>query len=386
MSIPLFSPTIQRSEMDAVLTCLVDEKVGPGEMADKLEKRLCESFEVPFALALRSPALALDFALKLLNMQENASVMISALAPAWQYQQVIRSGFTPMVLDVDKKTALVDVSAVEQAMKNGGRVLVLHDTLGNIPNYEAFLDLGVPIIEDISQSAGGYYANCEILDPIAAINASTKKVSGQANSNAAGENPIKIETGTASDEPAVLKRAGTFCTFSILGLEERDILTAGGGALLFVSDKRAVAPLKSLANELPSTDRLPDINAALAFVQLKNLNKNMLARLELQKLFKRSLMSSKHEGISSLANTINAVYSFPVLLNRGYKEVEKYANKKKVETALAFDKTVLSFLGEKARLCDNAMALALRTVLFPLYPRLAAKKSEVIAKILTSLP
>ena len=67
MLIPLFSSTIKRSEMEAVLNCLVEEKVGPGEMAEKLEKRVCDFFGVPFAIAVRSPASALDLALKLLE-------------------------------------------------------------------------------------------------------------------------------------------------------------------------------------------------------------------------------------------------------------------------------------------------------------------------------
>lgn len=385
MFIPLFSPTIQRSEMDAVLTCLVDEKVGPGEMASRLEKKVCETFGVPFALALRSPALALDFALKLLNLQQNTPVIISALAPSWHYQQVVRSGFTPVVLDVDRKTALMETAMIEQAVKEGARALVLHNTLGNVPKYEDFSELGIPIIEDISQSAGSYYTNSEIIDPIKAIEYSCKKDSADAaNENAAQDE--KAETGTTTNEAAVLKRAGTFCTFTILGLEEKDALTAGGGAVLFVSDKRSVPPLKQLAAEIPSTDKLPDINAALGFVQLKNLKKNMEARLEIEKIYKRAVMSGKHGLFSFLPNVIPAVYNFAVVLERGYKDAEKYANKKKVEVALAFTDTVAYALADKLTDCENAKALILRTALFPLYPRLGVKKAETVSKILSTLP
>lgn len=384
MLIPLFSPTIQRSEMDAVLTCLVEEKVGPGEMADRLEKKTCEIFEVPFAVALRSPALALDRALQLLNLQAKTPIMLSALAPAWHYQQILRSGFTPVVLDVDKKTALIEAATVEAAIKQGGRVLLLHDTLGNIPNYESFLELGIPIIEDISQSAGGYYADREILDPLKALQAGTKTSPNSASVHV--EEHTTHETEHDNDEVAVLKRVGSFCTFTILGLEERDTVTGGGGALLFVSEKRAVPPLRDLAAQLSSTDKLPDINAALAFVQLKSLKKNMEARLELEALFKCSIISSKHETLNFLANTIHAVYGFPVILNRGYKEVEKYTRKKQIETALAFRDSVVSLLGDELKSCENAKAFALRTVLFPLYPRLGAKRAGMLAKILTTLP
>lgn len=377
MLIPLFSSTIKRSEMEAVLNCLVEEKVGPGEMAEKLEKRVCDFFGVPFAIAVRSPASALDLALKLLELPAKTPVMLSALAPAWQYTQVLRSGFTPIVLDVDKKNALVAFEAVEAAVKAGARALVMHETLGSLPEFERFAELGVFMIEDISQSAGALYADREITDAVEVLhndNDNAKQASGT------GENP------GAENTPPVLKKAGTFGTLSILGLEQRDILTAGGGAILFVSEKRNVAPLKKLREELTSTDRLPDINAALGFVQLKNAAKNMEVRLELEKLFRRALLSSKHEALTFLPNVINSVYNFPVILNRGFKDVEKYTQKKHIEIELAFNDSIVVHHGETCEHCESAKSLALRTVLFPLYPMLGAKNSEAVAKVLSTLP
>lgn len=377
MSIPLFSSTIKRSEMEAVLNCLVEEKVGPGEMAEKLEKRVCEFFGVPFAIAVRSPALALDLALKLLELPEKTPVMLSALAPAWQYTQIIRSGFTPVILDVDKKNALVTFEAVEAAAKAGARAVVLHETLGNLPEFARFTELGIPVIEDISQSAGGLYADKEILDPLETLHAAVDN----AKSPAGTAEHVEAET-----QPPVLKKAGTFGSLTILGLEERDILTAGGGAVLFVSEKRNVAPLKKLREELLSTDLLPDINAALGFVQLKNLMKNMAIRLELEKLFRRALLSGKHESMLFASNVINPVYNFPVILNRGFKDVEKYAQKKRIRIELAFNDSVIAHVGESLDNCETAKSLALRTVLFPLYPMLGAKNAETVAKVLTTLP
>jgi len=155
---------------------------------------------------------------------------------------------------------------------------------------------------------------------------------------------------------------------------------------LFVSEKRNVAPLKKLREELTSTDRLPDINAALGFVQLKNAAKNMEVRLELEKLFRRALLSSKHEALTFLPNVINSVYNFPVILNRGFKDVEKYTQKKHIEIELAFNDSIVVHHGETCEHCESAKSLALRTVLFPLYPMLGAKNSEAVAKVLSTLP
>ena len=86
--IQTYSTTIRRKEMDAVLTCMVDEKIGPGEMNAKLIQQIKEFIKCDGAVALRSPAIALKYALQTISLDESSKIMISALAPAWQYQTI----------------------------------------------------------------------------------------------------------------------------------------------------------------------------------------------------------------------------------------------------------------------------------------------------------
>ena len=340
MIIPVYSSTIRRSEMDAVLTCMVEEKIGPGEVNQKLIKLVKEVYAADGAIALRSPAMALVYILQMFDLPEKSGILLSALAPSWQYTEVVRHGFTPIVLDVDPLTGVITPEAVEDGIKQSGRALVLHETLGNMPNMEAFAALSIPIIEDISQSAGAVY----------------------------GE-----------------KQAGTFGAFTILGLEERDILTAGGGAVLFALERKNAAVLKNAAEHIPITDFLPDINASLAFVQLKNREKNLQLRSEIQELYHRSLLQTRHKPLVFSESERNPVYSFPVVLESGFKEVKQYANRKDIEVELAFTNTIADFLKEENH-CINAASLLLRTVLFPLYPRLGMSNAAKIAKVLGTLP
>lgn len=345
MTIPLYSPTIRRSEMDAVLTCLVDERVGPGEVSVNFEKKICEVFNVQVACALRSPAIALSYALKLLNLPENSKVMVSALAPHWQYIEIIRSKLEPLVLDVDPKTALISPLIVKNAIDAGGAVLILNETLGGIPNLEQILSHEIPIIEDISQSAGA---------------------------------EVTID--------GVSTMVGNFGTYSILGMEERDIMTSGGGAVLMASDKANALPLKRFFTNAPETDKMPDINAALALVQLKNMKKNMEMRQQYEEVYARALMETKHSGFAKNENATNPVYYFPVLLSRGFNEVEKYTNKKQIEIQQAFANSIIAKLEGKLDNCPSASSLAMRTVLFPLYPLLGANKANTIARVIGTLP
>ena len=150
--IQTYSTTIRRKEMDAVLTCMVDEKIGPGELNARFVSLVKEFFKCDGSVALRSPAVALKYALNSLGTEKGSKVMISALAPAWHYQVLEDLGFEPMVLDVEESNGLVSVETVKQALVDGGKVLLFHETEGIVPDMQSYADLGVQIIEDISMS------------------------------------------------------------------------------------------------------------------------------------------------------------------------------------------------------------------------------------------
>ena len=346
MSIQTYSSTIRRKEMDAVLTCMVDEKTGPGELNMRLVQQVKDYFKAAGAVALRSPALALKYALVALGTESGSGIMVSALAPDWQYSAVLDAGYKPVVLDVDEETLLVTEDAIREGMKKGGRVLLFHETSGFLPDFSALLGIGVPVIEDISQSAG------------------------------------------ASEDD---KKAGSFGVFSILGLEQDDILTAGGGAVLIAPQPREWTVLKSIADELPSTDKLPDINSALAFVQLKELDRNELIRKEMKEAYSRSLMQGRYKTIlEKYDGAVSAVYSFPVVLTGDVKDVKEYALRKEIETDETFRGSIV-FCRRKSddaeiNSCIKAMSLSLRCLNFPLYPRLGNTQSVKVAKVLSTLP
>jgi len=327
--------------MDAVLTCMVSEKIGPGEVNQKLVSLIRENLLVEGALALRSSAIAFSYAVRALDLPAGSGVIISALAPLWHQQVVAQLGLTPIVADVDPETALISQTALEEAVKNGGRLLLLHETLGYLPDMAQILALNIPVIEDISQSAGSTF----------------------------GE-----------------KQAGQFGVFAILGLEERDLLTGGGGAVLIAPAKRESIVLKKLADEAPSIDVLPDINSALAYVQIKEMNRNMALRKEMHSMFVRSLMQGRHKTINQVGEGATSVYSFPVILSSGLKDVKQYVSRKEIEIESAFSGSVAESLGEGIEGYKNAKSLLMRCVLFPLYPRLGSANAAKIAKVLATLP
>jgi len=234
MKIEIYSPTIRRKEMDAVLTAMVEDRIGPGEQARFLIQTAREKIRFDYCMALRSPAIALFTALKSLNLERGQGVLVSALSPLYYARVLEDLGLVPVYCDVLSSTTCMGRETAEKALASKGeglvvRCVILHHTLGYPGNAAAFEDLGLPVIEDCSQSYG-----------------------------------TVLKTDTETDGNPSVQEINT-AALSIIGLEERDMLTSGGGALLYSMNRRDGTVLRGMG-DLPPEYGLPDMNAAMAVV------------------------------------------------------------------------------------------------------------------------
>ena len=172
-----------------------------------------------------------------------------------------------------------------------------------------------------------------------------------------------------------------------MGLEEFDTVTGGGGAVLMAGQRREWIVLKKYTDSAPRTDILPDLNSALAWIQLKEFSRNEQARKTLFAAYQRAVMSGKNRTFVRESDEGSTIWSFPVVLNGSFKDAKQYAARKEIEIQLAYPDSVVSILDEQASAnLKNAKSLSLRTVLFPLYPRLGSEAASKIVKVLGTLP
>jgi perosamine synthetase len=340
MKIESYSPTIRRKEMDAVLTAMVQEQVGPGDQTARLIQVAKENLDFDYSMALRSPATALSIALRALDLPDGSAVLVSALSPQYYMNVLSDLRLRPICVDVDESNLCVTNAGIEDKLSPDVRAIVLHHALGFVPDVPALLELNIPIIEDCSRSYGSHWLD---------------------------------------------RRAGSFGTFTILGLEERDVLTAGGGALLYANGRREGTVLRRFS-ELPAEYRLPDLNAALAVVQFKEAERNFIKRKEIAAVYTQSALRIRHKRPSQAGEGEYNNFCFPLILETGMKDVASYAAKKEVEAEPAFTESIAVKYPDESKTCPVANSLALRTVLFPLYPRLGKTQVSKISKVLATLP
>jgi len=340
MSIPVFCSYIRRKDMDTVLNCLVTDSVGPGEYLDRFQKAAREAMGFDYGFALRSPVDALEAAFDALGLAEGDAVALSALAPAYCALAVSAKRLVPVYVDVDPDSAAMDVASIGQ-MEVRPKAIVLFEALGILPDPEELRNLGLHVIEDISQSLGGY----------------------------AGE-----------------AKAGSIGQLAILGLEHGGLVTAGGGALLFAHGRREGTVLRNLAEAIAPERRMTDYNAALGLAQLRDLEASIARRRELASLFGQSLARTRHRMIAQGGEGEPGYWAFPVALESGMKEVRAYAKKKEVETAPAFEGSIVGKGLVPEGSCPHARSLLMRCLLFPLHQRIGASGAQKISKVLATLP
>jgi dTDP-4-amino-4,6-dideoxygalactose transaminase len=347
MIIEISSPTIMRKAMSAVLTAMVEDKIGPGEQTENLIAAAKEWLHFEYGVAVRSPVMALYSALKLLGLPPQSGVAISALSPLYYVRVIEDLGLTAIFCDTGDSLSCPDgaaIGAVITDSANAGtpvRAAVLHHCLGFMPDMEGIAALGIPFIEDCSAAYMSGF----------------------------GE-----------------KKAGSYGILTILGLEERDMLTSGGGALLYAPDRRGAAALRN-AGTLPPEYGLPDMNAAMALVQFRETEKNLQRRANIAELYRQAAMrQGRHRLFVSPDGFEYNNYAFPLVLETGMKDVAAYAKRKEivVENAFAGTPAASGLVPQSA--CPAAVSQSLRTVLFPIYPRLGNDAAARVAKLIQTLP
>jgi dTDP-4-amino-4,6-dideoxygalactose transaminase len=357
MKIEVYSPTIRRKEMDAVLTAMVEEKIGPGERNRLLIQTAKEQLHFDYALALRSPAVALFLALKAFNAQPGQAVVISALSPRYYLQVLQDLHLTPLYCDVTydfpcMSCELIENTIAKKPIELQIAAIVLHHTLGFVPDAAAIAELGFPVIEDISHSYGSWLK------------------------------PITKEKDEKKEQPNPQLPA-FHSPLCIIGLEERDMLTSGGGALLFAMNKKDASVLRNFAG-IAGEYCLADINSALAVVQFKEVQRNLDRRRDIAEVFVQASLRTRHKRFIPINDAEYCNYSFSLVLETGLKDVIAYARKKEIILENAFGNTIAG-----AGLIDNcpvSNSLVLRTVLFPMYPRLRSQDVERISRLIMTLP
>lgn len=348
--IAAYSPSINRREMDAVLTCMVDEKIGPGALNIKCVDYLKEVSGCRDAVLLRSLLVGLDTVLTALGVDHALPILASGLVSSDYFCALSSLGYKILALDVDSTSLFPTMDTILKGVEQGGRVLLLDGVPDSSIDFAKLKERGVFVIADISTSIASFLG---------------------------GENQDDSDGDSISQDDVLAGFA-----YCILRCEECNTITAGGGVALVSFDASYASVLSNVAKKLPACERLPDLNSALFLTELKNYRKYEAIRAG---LYLQYMQSASRSGCKVLSRGAGHQF-FVVLLKSSFAEVQKYATKKGVEVVRVFSASAVLTDDNVALSCPNAKSVAMRAVLFPLYPRLSQNDIKLITRVLSTLP
>ncbi len=157
MKVPFYRHSIGDEEIQAVIEVLKSPFLTTAEKNEEFESLLADYLGVRHTLTTSSCTAALHLALLSLEIGEGDRVAVPALTFMATANVVIHAGATPVFIDVDPETGLMDLNHLEDIARRGKiRAAIPVHIYGQMVDMEALSELseryGFHIIEDAAHS------------------------------------------------------------------------------------------------------------------------------------------------------------------------------------------------------------------------------------------
>lgn len=337
--ISFFKPSLFRKDMDAVLQTMVDEKIGPGEKKRAFIRLFCQYLNKKDGVALRSYLDAITISLKVLNLNEGDSVALSVFTPSIYLEAFKRIGLKPYYVDVSS-SMLPSIDEIKNGLDSGVKALILFLPLGVMAfEGESYKELGIPIIEDITQALGSTYKN--------------------------------TKPGSVGD-------------IVISNTEEDAICSTAGGAVILLDKEELIDSVKKEVNQYSPYIELPDLNASLGLVQLDKLANIVERRNNIYRIFFDEAKKKNRVKVFGFSDVdfVSNGYGFSIIANDKPDDVIQLALKYQVTVRKTFSKACGSKYQDRYDKFPVAFPYLSRGISFPLYPFLSNQEIQTIEKVI----
>lgn len=149
-----------QEEIDAVVEVLKGN-TALGDKTKEFENKVAKIFGKKYGVMVNSGSSANLLAFEILNLPKGSEVITPILTFATTVAPIIQKGLTPVFVDVDPSTYIVNIEQVKKAITKKTKALMIPSLMGNIPNMKALSELAKKhklfFIEDSCDTLGGKF-------------------------------------------------------------------------------------------------------------------------------------------------------------------------------------------------------------------------------------
>jgi len=245
--IPLIKPYINDTVRKMVTDVLDSGHLTEGRITHEFERIFADFIGVPYALAVTSCTTGMEIALRALKIGPDDEVIIPDYTYPATADVVSIVGATPVIVDVEPRTMLIDRHSVEKAITEKTKAIIPVSIFGNPLDYSWINEIkkkfNLFVIEDSACSIGA-------------------EINGQ--------------------------RVGSFADISVFSLHPRKFITTGEGGLITTSDKNLFNWMNSYKHfgignleaerggicfeRIGTNYKLSDVLSAIGFAQMQSVD------------------------------------------------------------------------------------------------------------------
>ena len=359
VKIPINMPILGKEELSAVISVvksggLTSASKDGGKNVQEFEKSVRTFVKTKYAISVNSGTAALQAALYALDIKKGDEVIVPSFTFVASANAIASTGAKPVFVDILKENFTIDPDSITKKITRKTKAIMPVHLYGHISSLDRIKEIAkkynLSVVEDAAQSLG-----------------STLKG----------------------------KQTGTFFELGCYSLYPGKVITAGEGGVVVTNNKKLYEKLQMIRNHgmIKGYDskifglnlRLPEINAAIAKIQIKKLPQFIQSRRRNAKLLSDLLSDSKIQLPSERKNE-KFNWSLYTIAIKNRDSILKKLNAKGIGAAAYYPIPVhkIPIYKIKSKLTNTDWA-SKHVLSLPVHPNVSAKNVEYIAKTVCDL-
>lgn len=359
VKIPINMPILGNEELSAVVSVvksggLTSASKNGGKNVQEFEKNVRTFTKTKYAVSVNSGTAALQAALYALDIKKGDEVIVPSFTFVASANAIASTGAKPIFADILKENFTIDPESITKKITRKTRAIMPVHLYGHISSLDRIKEIAkkhnLSVVEDAAQSLGSTFKG---------------------------------------------KHTGTFFELGCYSLYPGKVITSGEGGVIVTNNKKLYEKLQMIRNHgmVKGYDskifglnlRLPEINAAIAKIQIKKLPKFIQLRRRNANLLSDLLSDTKIKLPFEQKNEKFNWSLFTVAI-KNRDSILKKLNSKGIGAAVYYPIPVhkIPIYKIKSKLTNTDWA-SKHVLSLPVHPNVSAKNVEFIAKTVRDL-